>query len=104
MPAVRSHVSDAERAALQAFVAAWEAADTPRLVALLCEDARWAMPPAALWFEGRAAIERLYTLYPIDLHGRAFKLLGRRFRLLVRCNAGATRGGRGAVDHATGAV
>ncbi|HEY1291846.1 MAG TPA: RNA polymerase subunit sigma-70 [Chloroflexota bacterium] len=71
----RTEPTDAERRALQAFIAAWEAADTPRLVALLCEDARWAMPPAALWFDGRAAIERLYTLYPIDLHGRTFKLV-----------------------------
>jgi RNA polymerase sigma-70 factor (ECF subfamily) len=27
------------------------------------------MPPAALWFDGRAAIERLFELYPIGWQG-----------------------------------
>jgi RNA polymerase sigma-70 factor (ECF subfamily) len=54
---------------------AWERADTARLTALLREDARWAMPPAPLWFDGRVAIERLYTLFPIDWQGRRFRML-----------------------------
>ena len=67
--------SDLEREALQIFMDAWEASDADRLTALLREDARWAMPPAPLWFEGRAAIERLYQLFPIDFQGRSYRMV-----------------------------
>src|SRR5205085_12362824 len=65
--------SDQERATLQSFMDAWERADAGKLTALLREDARWAMPPAPLWFDGRAAIVGLYELYPIDWQGRQFR-------------------------------
>ena len=65
---------DADRAALQRFMEAWERADSDGLIRLLREDARWAMPPAPLWFDGRAAIRRLYTLYPISFSGQ-FRML-----------------------------
>src|SRR5262249_23528573 len=65
--------TDEERATLRAFMEAWERADAGRLTALLREDARWAMPPAPLWFDGRLAIARLYRLFPIDQDGRAFR-------------------------------
>jgi RNA polymerase sigma-70 factor, ECF subfamily len=61
--------SEAERAVLRAFMDAWERADVTMLTDLLREDARWAMPPAALWFDGRPAIVRLYELYPIGWQG-----------------------------------
>jgi RNA polymerase sigma-70 factor (ECF subfamily) len=61
--------SEAERALLQRFVDAWERADAAGITALLREDAHWAMPPAPLWFEGRAAIEMLLRLYPPDRLG-----------------------------------
>ncbi len=67
--------TDDEREALQIFMDAWEASDADRLTALLREDARWAMPPAPLWFEGRAAIERLYQLFPIDFQGRSYRMV-----------------------------
>jgi RNA polymerase sigma-70 factor (ECF subfamily) len=67
--------TEAEQAALHTFMQAWEQADAARLTALLREDARWAMPPAPLWFDGRAAIARLFELFPIDWHGRAFRML-----------------------------
>lgn len=38
-------------------------------VDLLREDARWAIPPAPLWLDGRPAIARLFALYPIDRQG-----------------------------------
>jgi RNA polymerase sigma-70 factor, ECF subfamily len=65
--------TDEEREALQTFMDAWEAADADRMTALLRDDARWAMPPAPLWFQGRAAIERLYQLFPIDFQGRSYR-------------------------------
>ncbi|MDF5751759.1 RNA polymerase subunit sigma-70 [Spongiactinospora sp. TRM90649] len=47
---------DGERALIEAFVAAWERADVPALVAMLADDARFTMPPLPAWFEGRAAV------------------------------------------------
>jgi len=61
--------TDAERSLLQGFMGAWERADAAALIALLREDARWAMPPAPLWFDGRGAIARLFQLFPMDFHG-----------------------------------
>jgi RNA polymerase sigma-70 factor (ECF subfamily) len=73
---VTSTEADAsERAALEAFMFAWENADPERMTALLRDDARWAMPPAPLWFDGRRAILRLLELFPIDWHGRRFRML-----------------------------
>ncbi|NLE96552.1 MAG: sigma-70 family RNA polymerase sigma factor [Propionibacterium sp.] len=39
------------------YVAAFEAYDVDRLVALLADDARFSMPPYDLWFQGTDAIE-----------------------------------------------
>jgi RNA polymerase sigma-70 factor (ECF subfamily) len=74
-PWPREAATAQERATLQTFMDAWERADTDQLTTLLCEEARWAMPPAPLWFDGRAAIARLFELFPIDWRGRAFRLL-----------------------------
>ena len=72
--------TDEERTVLQTFMDAWEQADADRMTALLREDARWAMPPAPLWFDGRGAIERLFQLFPISFQGS--------FRMLpIRANA-----------------
>ena len=38
------------------YIDAWERADTQALVALLCADATFSMPPHATWFSGKAAI------------------------------------------------
>lgn len=58
-----------EETVLKTFMDAWERADSALLTDLLREDACWAMPPAALWFDGLAAIIRLYELYPIGWQG-----------------------------------
>ncbi|WP_203417140.1 RNA polymerase subunit sigma-70 [Jiangella ureilytica] len=50
--------ADGQRELLDAFVAAWEAADVPALLALLAEDARFTMPPLPAWFSGRVDVGR----------------------------------------------
>jgi RNA polymerase sigma-70 factor, ECF subfamily len=57
-------VTAVERTLLQRFMDAWERKDAHALTALLREDARWAMPPAPLWFDGRRAIAQLFQLFP----------------------------------------
>jgi RNA polymerase sigma-70 factor (ECF subfamily) len=75
MPVGRHDVAPAialtavERTLLQRFMDAWERKDAHSLTALLREDARWAMPPAPLWFDGRAAIARLFELFPLGRLG-----------------------------------
>jgi RNA polymerase sigma-70 factor, ECF subfamily len=44
---------DAERSLLQTYVEAFERHDDRRLVALLREDVRLAMPPHSTWYDGR---------------------------------------------------
>ena len=61
--------TEEERSLLQRFMAAWERADAIALTALLREDARWAMPPAPLWFDGRAAIAKLFETFPMQSVG-----------------------------------
>jgi RNA polymerase sigma-70 factor (ECF subfamily) len=61
--------TDAERSLLQGFMGAWERADAAALIAILRDDARLAMPPAPLWFDGRTAIAMLFRLFPMNFHG-----------------------------------
>jgi RNA polymerase sigma-70 factor, ECF subfamily len=61
--------SEQEQNALHQFMQAWERADANLLTSLFSEDARWSMPPARLWFDGKAAIAMLYRLYPIEANG-----------------------------------
>jgi RNA polymerase sigma-70 factor (TIGR02960 family) len=49
-----------ERQVIDRFVAAFEAADTARLVALLTDDAWMSMPPEPLEYQGHAAIAEFY--------------------------------------------
>jgi len=44
------------QALLQRYVHAWETADIAAFIALLQEDARFAMPPSPAWFSGRTSI------------------------------------------------
>jgi RNA polymerase sigma-70 factor (ECF subfamily) len=62
----RTEAPDAdERALLQRYVEAWKRSDVDGLVALLAEDARFAMPPMAAWYEGRDAIGTFLAGYPL---------------------------------------
>ncbi len=61
--------SEPERELLARYMAAWEAGDAAALTALLRDDVRWAMPPAALWFESKAMVETLFANYPMTFHG-----------------------------------
>src|SRR5262249_50613801 len=67
--------TEREQAVLRRFVKAWERGDAAALTALLREAAHWATPPAPLWFDGRAAIAQLLTLFPPGWQGRAFRLV-----------------------------
>ena len=44
------------RAVVESYVAAWERRDVPAMVAMLAEDATFAMPPHPQWFRGRDAV------------------------------------------------
>jgi RNA polymerase sigma-70 factor (ECF subfamily) len=55
-----------EQVLLRRYVEAWERSDVDGLVALLAEDARFAMPPMAAWYEGRDAIGTFLAGYPLS--------------------------------------
>jgi RNA polymerase sigma-70 factor (ECF subfamily) len=66
---------DLKASLLSRYLAAWEAADSTALVALLQEDAALTMPPFPVWFSGRADIQTF-------LDGILFKnLAGLQLRL-----------------------
>jgi RNA polymerase sigma-70 factor (ECF subfamily) len=54
--ATAAGAEDAERSLLQTYVQAFERHDDSRLVALLREDVRMAMPPHPTWYQGREAV------------------------------------------------
>ena len=62
---------------LDRYVALWEQADIPGLVALLREDAWFTMPPIPAWFQGRAAIATVLSTR-IFTPGRHWRLLPTR--------------------------
>lgn len=64
-----------ERAVLDRFMAAWDSADLRALAELLAADARFAMPPMPVWFEGRDDI-LTFAASRFDLH----RLAGREWR------------------------
>jgi len=62
---------------LDRYVALWEQADIPGLVALLREDAWFSMPPIPTWFQGRTAIATFFQTTTFTFPGK--------WRLLPTC-------------------
>ena len=54
-------MADDRDALLDRYVRAWEAKDLDGFVALLREDASYAMPPWQQWYQGRAAIRQFFA-------------------------------------------
>jgi RNA polymerase sigma-70 factor (ECF subfamily) len=62
-----------QRSLLERYVRAWESADLDRFVALLKEDAIYAMPPWREWYRGRRSIAHFFaSVWPAY---RGFRLL-----------------------------
>lgn len=51
-----AEAEQAERSLLQTYMEAWDRHDERKLVSLLREDVRMAMPPHPTWYEGREAV------------------------------------------------
>jgi RNA polymerase sigma-70 factor (ECF subfamily) len=65
---------------VERYVKAWEDGDVAAIVALLTDDATFAMPPRPNWYRGRAAVGAFLTARPLARP--------RRWRLIpVRANA-----------------
>jgi RNA polymerase sigma-70 factor (ECF subfamily) len=62
---LRALGDDELRATVDRFAAAWESADVDAVKAMLAEDALFAMPPHAFWFQGRYAIAEFLGRYPL---------------------------------------
>jgi RNA polymerase sigma-70 factor (ECF subfamily) len=64
---------EAQRSLLERYVRAWESADLDRFVALLKEEAVYAMPPWREWYRGRDSIAAFFgAVWPAY---RGFKLV-----------------------------
>ncbi len=50
---------------VQRYVRAWEEGDVAAIVALLAEDATFAMPPRPSWYRGRAAVGAFLAAQPL---------------------------------------
>ena len=62
---LRSLDDDALRTMVDRFRDAWERADVDAVKAMLAEDAVFAMPPNATWFQGREAIAEFLRRRPL---------------------------------------
>lgn len=67
-------LDEEQRRVVDAYFAAWEAADVQALAALLSEEAVFSMPPYPTWYRGRAAVARALADV-VFAGGRAFRLL-----------------------------
>jgi RNA polymerase sigma-70 factor, ECF subfamily len=62
---LRAIGDDRLREVVERYVTAWEAGDVAGIVALLTEDATFAMPPRPSWYRGPAAIGRFLAAHPL---------------------------------------
>jgi RNA polymerase sigma-70 factor (ECF subfamily) len=76
--ATAAGAEDAERSLLQRYVEAFERHDASRLVALLREDVRLAMPPHPTWYEGREAVVAFCAGSPLFAGGDSVRLVPTR--------------------------
>jgi RNA polymerase sigma-70 factor (ECF subfamily) len=51
---------------VEEYMAALEAGDVDRVVALLTEDATWSMPPCPMWFSGIETVSAFLSDYPLN--------------------------------------
>jgi RNA polymerase sigma-70 factor (ECF subfamily) len=63
---LRTLGDDALRELVETYVDAWEREDVDAVVALLAEDATFAMPPLASWFGPRDEIREFLALWPLS--------------------------------------
>jgi RNA polymerase sigma-70 factor, ECF subfamily len=64
--ALRALGEDSVREIVDRYVDAWERCDVGAFAAMLAEDATFAMPPLASWFQGREGIARWATGWPLS--------------------------------------
>jgi RNA polymerase sigma-70 factor (ECF subfamily) len=63
---LRALGDDGLREIVDRYVEAWQRRDVEAVVAMLAEDATFAMPPLATWFEGREAIATFLAGWPLS--------------------------------------
>src|SRR5215218_9132240 len=63
---LRSLGDDAVRDLVERYVDAWERCDVEAFAAMLAEDATFAMPPLATWYEGREGIAAWAAGWPLS--------------------------------------
>ena len=63
---LRSLGDDGVRDIVERYVEAWDRGDVEAVVAMLAEDATFAMPPLASWFRGREAITVFLAGWPLS--------------------------------------
>ncbi|MEA2273050.1 MAG: hypothetical protein QOI98_1758 [Solirubrobacteraceae bacterium] len=64
--ALRALGDDEVRALVDRYVDAWERCDVDAFAAMLAEDAAFAMPPLATWYQGRDAIAKWAAGWPLS--------------------------------------
>ena len=76
--ATAADAEDAERSLLHTYMEAFERHDPSRLVALLREDVRLAMPPHPTWYDGREAVAAFFTGVAFAPESEAHRLVPTR--------------------------
>jgi RNA polymerase sigma-70 factor (ECF subfamily) len=63
VPPLERVSNEAERATVERYIAAWDAADVSALAALLKDDVEMTMPPTPSWYRGRPAVASFFTAH-----------------------------------------